>query len=732
MADDNKDKMPVTKFEFTGINGVTMQKAEMYDFWDELVRLELLDKDFSTDEWMNLEVEGLTNAARIWETYTPEEKKKTDQTEGSAQNPPWIKHGTIVYLWNKDIVAEVQKVIGADIFVKQSDFNAFYTAEMDRIMSDKDYVPFIDLTDNNGARAQNKRERNNQGRLFKFKALEIKVWIYVRALNQIMDISAWVQLCSTNKDKGAGTFTLQLTPTEELTPLSYANEFVEQFNIINNEQELTKDWFTKFVQNNDLVFIRFERLKMEEDIGKSLDGIRNPRVQPASLNSDVIWDMMGLVDTVNLSVNSLANDYTVTITGRDYTKLLIEDGSYFIPLKYVEGNKDRWFYGGDPESEWFKRNMVTGAYDYYFAYSFQKIKSVLWFVINQLSTIGIVDNSVFASCAKVTKKYPVETGDDKYKGMEGQVNGIWQMIELFVDDNLNDRRIVDRSLVNPEGTLMDFFNKVCQEPFVEFWGDTWGNGFELIVRQPPFTAQAVENIISNDKYYVTVNSEDLFSIDLSYDDRAYAWYRLLPQNSMMGHSQFTSLAFVPIIFFEQVCKIYGNKRCIVNDIYLSESYLYGKESDKKKAVNTLSQAFLNDMLFVVESSVHLPFTRKGTITINGDRRIKVGTFIRLAPTNELFYVTGVNNTAVFSNDVVDRTTTITVERGMVMDYIPRSSQYSYFNIANIEGMRQEITQRDSDEKAQLGGSNSTPSNFGINEDQFNFFMNRELYKTEGK
>ena len=110
----------------------------------------------------------------------------------------------------------------------------------------------------------------------------------------------------------------------------------------------------------------------------------------------------------------------------------------------------------------------------------------------------------------------------------------------------------------------------------------------------------------------------------------------------------------------------------------------------------------------------------------------MGTFIRLAPTNELFYVTGVNNTAVFSNDVVDRTTTITVERGMVMDYIPRSSQYSYFNIANIEGMRQEITQRDSDEKAQLGGSNSTPSNFGINEDQFNFFMNRELYKTEGK
>ena len=150
MADDNKNKMPVTKYEFTGIDGVTMQKAEMYDFWQELVRLELLDKDFSTDEWMNLEVDGLTNAARIWETYTPEEKKKTDQSEGFAESPPWIKYGTVVYLWNKDIVAEMQKIIGSEIFLEQKDFNAFYTENMELIVSDPDYTPFTDLTDTNG------------------------------------------------------------------------------------------------------------------------------------------------------------------------------------------------------------------------------------------------------------------------------------------------------------------------------------------------------------------------------------------------------------------------------------------------------------------------------------------------------------------------------------------------------------------------------------------------------
>lgn len=174
-----------------------------------------------------------------------------------------------------------------------------------------------------------------------------------------MDVSAWVQSCTTNKDKGVGTFSLDLLPTADLTPLSYGDEIIEQFNVINSQYSLTRDWFTTYVQNNDLVFIRFERLRMEE-------------VQPSSLNSDVIWDMMALVDTVSLTVSSLSNDYTVNIQGRDYTKLLVEDGSYFIPLKFVEGSPDKWFYGGDPESEWFKRNMITGAYDYYFAYSFRK------------------------------------------------------------------------------------------------------------------------------------------------------------------------------------------------------------------------------------------------------------------------------------------------------------------------------------------------------------------------
>ena len=48
------------------------------------------------------------------------------------------------------------------------------------------------------------------------------------------------------------------------------------------------------------------------------------------------------------------------------------------------------------------------------------------------------------------------------------------------------------------------------------------------------------------------------------------------------------------------------------------------------------------------------------------RRIKVGTFIRLEATNELYYVTAVNNRATFDNNSVDRVTQLTVSEGCLL------------------------------------------------------------------
>lgn len=739
-----------TRFDFKGRDG-NYAPLMMEQFMSFLLEKKLI-YDLSTEQFLNVEEGGIKNSKRIVDLYTPKEKK-LHANEIENNEVPYIKPGTTVYLPNDSITAEMQKILGSDIFLEQTEFNAFWTEVQQALLKDSGYVPFDAIAESTYLSV-----KGNTGIIgalsAQVKALNIRIWVYVRALGKMFDISPWVVNCSTSKDKSAGSFSIEVSYTSTLQVDSYGNEFVNQESLMNQERKLNQDWFSKFVQNNDLIFIRFEQLKMERYADMALAPTNNktyevPVSDLGTVNTvtdektgetkdiPLIWDMLGLVDSVRVDYSSNINNYSIQIEGRDYTKLFVEDGSYFIPLKFVEGSPDQWFYGGDPESAWFKRNMITGAYDYYFAYSFQRIANVIWFVINQLSSIGIVDDSLFASCAKITEKLPVETGDDKYKQKDNKVKGIWQMVRVFVDEALEDRRIVDRSLVNPEGTLLDFFNKVCQEPFVEFWGDTYMNEFDLIVRQPPFTGKAVKDVI-NSESYITIASQDLLSLSLQYDDRVYAWYRIMPQNAMMGNSQFSSLAFVPIIFFNEYCELYGNKRCITNDIYISEKSFMGRNGSQN--LNTLSQALVNDLLFVIETSAYLPFTRKGTITINGDRRIKVGTFIFLEATNELFYVTAVTNTATFGNEAVDRTTIVTVERGMLVDLI--DGENSYFNIVNLEGLKKEIAERGRSNntgvqvRSLTSSENNTVTSFkngnGLNTSVFRYFVNRQKFQEDAK
>jgi hypothetical protein len=709
-----------SEWEFKGVDG-NREPVDMDSLIKEFEKNNLA-YDMGPDAIYNFKHEGLTNAQRIVGQYTPAEKFKYKDSIAQGK-PQIIKVGTKLFLPNDSITIEIQKILGSDIFLEQVEFNAFWTEIQEKLLNDPGYVPFDEI----GEKSVFLKGAGRDDNFFssKIKPLNIRVWVYSRALKELFDISRWVRSASTSKDKGVGNFSIELSPTDTLAVNSYGNEFFNQYSILDKNGFLNEDWFGKFLQNNDPIFIRFEQLQMEvySDKNSSVfprkdDGMY--KVAPSELNDDVIWDMMGLIDNVQISVDGSLNNYSVTITGRDYTKLLVEDGSYFIPLKFIEGSPDRWFYGGDPESAWFKRNIVTGEFNYYFSYTFQKVKTLISFIINQLSNIGIVEDSLFAHCAKVTEKFSTET---EQGSAENNVKGIWQMVRVFVDEALNDRRIVDRSLINPEGSLLDFFNKVCQEPFIEFWGDTWGNEFDIIVRQPPFTRKAIASVW-NSESYISVRTDDVMSASLTYDDRIYAWYRLIPQNSMMGNSEYLSLVYVPIIFFNEYCELYGNKRCIINDIYFSESSLRGKNSGQN--TNTMSQALLNDLLFVVETNSYLPFTRKGTITINGDRRIKVGTFIFLEMTNELYYVTAVSNSISFNNNSIDRTTTLTVERGMFTDLL--SGKYNYFNIIDIDGIREEISRRNPDIKKDET-SKVSPSKFGVNTEVFNYFINRNRFKT---
>lgn len=75
--------------------------------------------------------------------------------------------------------------------------------------------------------------------------------------------------------------------------------------------------FSSLISYNDLIFLSFSR---------------NTDIEAESLGERVAansWDIIGLVDDVQVNLNGSAGSGYVEITGRDLMKLLIEDGSYF-------------------------------------------------------------------------------------------------------------------------------------------------------------------------------------------------------------------------------------------------------------------------------------------------------------------------------------------------------------------------------------------------------------------
>ena len=76
-----------------------------------------------------------------------------------------------------------------------------------------------------------------------------------------------------------------------------------------------------------------------------------------------VWDMIGFVDSVMETYSSEDNSKSTVISGRDITKMFVEDGSYFIPLENVNDTIQNWLLrktGGI----WDGRNIFSGEYQF--------------------------------------------------------------------------------------------------------------------------------------------------------------------------------------------------------------------------------------------------------------------------------------------------------------------------------------------------------------------------------
>ena len=318
--------------------------------------------------------------------------------------------------------------------------------------------------------------------------------------------------------------------------------------------------------------------------------------------------------------------------------------------------------------------------------------------------------------AKVMKKPTVLSSVDRL------APGIWQITKLLMDSSVEDKQVVDSSIAVQTGSLLNFFNKVCQPPFVEFMGDTYGSQYYFITRRPPTDKEGTLRMMENTM--TDISEEEIISTNLDWNrEGIYAWYQYLPQGDVIGVPELQYM--VPAVLFPEYAQLWGSKPMVIRSNYynLEQAGFFNADNSKscEDNCNRVMRLMMNDFKFLVESNAYNPFVRKGTISIRGNRQIKRGTAVRLVSTNEVFHVDTVSHSFNISTNNVNRSTVLSVSRGMMLPYVNGVKEggktYSYFNIIDF-GVKDinEVTQDNFKEIL---------SKWHVDWDVFGFFLQKQ-------
>lgn len=177
------------------------------------------------------------------------------------------------------------------------------------------------------------------------------------------------------------------------------------------------NFFEWLISSNDLLFISFERLKMEK-IRANPDFLSSDSFDVKTKISEGVFDMIALVDDVKVTTNAQGEGY-VEVSGRDLMKMLIEDGSFFFNSS-VSSNSTNIFLNEDYSQRGDFRDIVEvggdvnpinrlrtilGEIDVFANRLNMDISFILKGVISQLTNIEVVPGNIFDSWGDDRTKY---------------------------------------------------------------------------------------------------------------------------------------------------------------------------------------------------------------------------------------------------------------------------------------------------------------------------------------
>lgn len=547
------------------------------------------------------------------------------------------------------------------------------------------------------------------GNTVTFVRNHFRIIAFSKTLGYFIDIS---QLCTEldiNSTKTISNFNLRLVDSNE----------EGSFETMQRKSSLNAMNLSLILSENDLIFIQ-----LNTDL--------NPFPHKVSF-ADIArnhYSLIGLIDSCVESKSATYNEVSLQVSGRDLSKLFDDDEVYFFPRVLTKNSNGKMVIGtGESGTNLLKRTFSTGNYDILFGKTYQSIKDIFQFYISVLQNVGYIpeeyNEEIFSS-------YVSDDGIDiRNKNKEGDLSkGVYQIIDLYVDETVGRRRVVDASVNSPEGPFRQLFSKICQEPFVEFLTETIYDRFMLIVRQPPFAKKDLVRVV-REKLYVPIKQSDITNANLTFSKEIYTWYQLEVQGLFFGQSNEISLEHCPIIQLDEYVNIWGSKRFSVTHNYRNVRSYY--DAKTTESFNVFRKQVVDDLIFLLETHAYLPFTRTGTLELGYvNNKIKKGSFIYIEESNELYYVDVVQHSITKSSEgMVTGSTTLTLSRGMIVDYIEgictNIGLTSYFNIVDLPFLRDVLyknyfahkTRNDNDPKGQV-----------VNKEMFNFFLKRKQFRKD--
>ena len=684
-----------------------------------------------------LDYELYDNKTSIYSSYNNEQKK----FYGKADKD-FIVPNTILAIPRNKYYAEKNSGVNSKI-VENNDYNSFIEKKISSIIKNKDYKK-LNIDSWNDL---------NKGSIFK-KESWCKVWVWSKSMDSdgstLTNITNFVENIQINVNKNGGNFSITLphisVGKRDIKTLAdllvYEYEFNGQKNYVNKDTLHYKDvlkpedikakfgdsdgkvegeqfirkfnFFNRLLQNNDIVFIRMEKIGIDK---KTIDLENEFKISNSSLPNNY-FDMIGLVSNVADATNSEGGVRKINVSGQDLSKLLIDDGVYFFPIEYIIKDREQIILNSanhksgnriiippskDTNKDSYEANIQNNLQGFMPTASFnfdktQSIEEWLVFIFTQLTNIDIVHDTLFNYFEEKTFVVSREAFINGNDIDLIKASGIWQIVKLVIDKEIGGRRLADQSFASATGSLMNLIRKICQEPFVEFFMDTYGDKFYFICRKPPFSESSYKS-----NYTINIYEDDVIADNLSFNNEFYTWYKLNPYGSLIDDSLGESMAILPAVMLPEYMEIWGSKILEITTQYLDIDVSQSVQTENN--LDIIKSQGRQDLDWLIETHAYLPFTRQGTITIKSDRRIKRGMNIRYVPTGELFYVDGVSNSREFG-EIISSETTLQVNRGIVEKHYEK-----YFNLVKLLRNNKNSDKWD-------------PTTWSVNTEIFKFLLNR--------